>query len=190
MPSKVQPQVISATGRPSITEIGKLPFKTYGSLIKREVKWFEDQANNKINSLLPLYRLAKKIAVDDNISDTEALTIVRNLGDEAYQDYAFRYLEDLGEIQKNKYSDSDFDGDIVTMVIQSRIPKVTLVSLSEMLFEHYDIQLDVDKGWLPDYTENLPMSVIDDIVRFVSDEKNRVSTDEDLGSDTEVTLGK
>lgn len=181
---------ISATGKPSVTTIDIFPFKTYGSLIKRELKWFEDESSQRINSILPLYKLAKKIAKDDDISEPEALTIVQNLGEEENKSYAFRYLEDLNEIQKNKYSESDFDGDIATMFIVSRIPSSKLALISEDLYEYYEIEFDAGKGWTSEYTEALPMSVIDDIVRFVSDERAGISRGNSEGSDEVVTLGK
>lgn len=181
---------ISATGKPGLAKIDIFPFKTYGSLIKRELKWFEDESSQRINSILPLYKLAKKIAKNDNISEPEALAIVQNLGEAENQHYAFTYLEDLNEIQKNKYSESDFDGDIATMFIVSRIPSSKLALISEDLYEYYEIEFDAAKGWTSKDTEALPMSVINDIVKFVSDERAGISRSSSEGSDTEVTLGK
>ena len=180
----------SATGKPVTTAINIFPFKTYGSLIKRELKWFESQSSQRINSILPLYKLAKKLAKDYDISEPEALTIVQNLGEDENKSYAFRYLEDLNEIQKNKYSESDFDGDIATMFIVSRIPSSKLALISESLYEYYEIEFDASKGWTSEYTEALPMSVIDDIVKFVSDERVGISSPSSEGSDDVVTLGK
>ena len=186
----------SATSKPVTTEINIFPFKTYGSLIKRELKWFESQSSQRINSILPLYKLAKKLAKDYEISEPEALTIVQNLGEDENKSYAFRYLEDLNEIQKNKYSESDFDGDIATMFIISRIPSSKLALISESLYEYYEIEFDAGKGWTSEYTEALPMSVIDDIVKFVSDERAGISSSSSSssssseGSDDVVTLGK
>ena len=187
---KVTPS-ISATGQPTLTQIGIFPIKTYGSLIKRELKWFESQANDRINSILPLYKLAKKIAVDDGISEDVALAIVQNLGDEDNKHYAFKYLEDLTEIQRQKVSESDFNSEIVTMFLQSRIPASKLTLISQDLFDYYDIEVNPDKGWTSKDTENLPMSVIDNIVEFVLVEKDRL-TPKGKGevSDEIVTLGK
>lgn len=179
----------SATGKPTITEIGIFPFKTYGSLIKRELKWFEDQSNQRIKSILPLYKLAKKIAVDDQVTEDEALVIVQSLEDPKYVKYTFKYLEDLGEIQKNNYSKSDFNADICTMFIQSRIPSSKLVSITQDLFDYYDIQFDPEIGWTEFYTESLPEDLIDEITEFVMLEKSKLTSD-DSKADTEVTLGK
>lgn len=187
---KVTPS-ISATGQPTTTQIGIFPLKTYGSLIKRELKWFEDQANDRINSILPLYKLAKKIALADGISDDVALSIVQNLGEPENQHYAFTYLEDLSEIQRQKISESDFNSDIVTMFLQSRIPSSKLTLITQDLFDYYDIEINPDKGWQSEYTEHLPMSVIDDIVEFVLVEKDRLNPKGTTEvSDEVVTLGK
>lgn len=188
--TKTSSTSISATGKPVTTTIDVFNFKTYGSLIKRELKWFENESRKRINSILPLYKLAKKIAKADDISEPEALAIVQNLAEAENQHYAFTYLEDLNEIQNNKYSESDFDGDIATMFIISRIPSSKLALISEDLFECYAIEYDANKGWMPEYTEALPMSVINDIVRFVSDERSGISASDSKGSDEEVTLGK
>lgn len=188
--SKSKSAPISATGTPSITTIDVFPFKTYGSLIKRELKWFENESKQRINSILPLYKLAKKIAKDYEISEQEALELVNNLGAQENQHYAFEYLEDLKEIQQHKYSESDFDGDIATMFIISRIPSAKLALISEALYEYYEIEYDANKGWTSEYTEALPMSVIDEIVMFVSDERTGMSKIDSNGSDEIVTLGK
>lgn len=179
----------SATGKPTITKLGIFPFKTYGSLTKRELKWFEDQANQRINSVLPLYKLAKKIAVDENIKDDEALLIVQNLGIEENKKYAFTYLEDLSVIQKNTYSESDFKADIVTMFIKSRITTPKLLGILQDLVEYYDIEFDPEIGWVDYYTESLTETLIDEINEFVLLEKSHL-TSSDSTSDTEVTLGK
>lgn len=180
--------VHSATGKPTITAIGIFPFKTYGSLIKRELKWFEDQASKRINAVLPLYKLAKKISEDEAISENDALAIVNDLGNPENSRYSFKYVEFLGEIQKQNYSESDFKADIVTMFIQSRIASSQLFSIYQDLFDYYGIEFDSEVGWVEFYTECLPETVIDEINDFVLAEKSRLSPS--TKSDTEVTLGK
>ena len=76
------------------------------------------------------------------------------------------------------------------MFIVSRIPSSKLALISEDLYEHYGIEFDAGKGWIPEYTEALPMSVIDSIVKFVSDERAGISEGNSEGSDEVVTLGK
>lgn len=195
MPSKAQSKV-SATGKPTITDIGIFPFKTYGSLIKRELQWFEDESNSRINSMLPIYNLAKLIAKDYEITDGEALDIVENLGEAENKEYAFKYMNELAEIQSKKYSSSNFDADVATMAICSRLKASSLSSISQDLFDYYDIEIDVEKGWQDKNTSDLPMQTIEDIVEFVMSERKRMTPEPEKTEPTEpvedvpVTLGK
>lgn len=179
----------SATGKPNIVEIAVFKLKSYGSLLKRELSWFEEVATNRINAVLPLYKLAKKISQDKNISEDEALIIVKNLDDSQYENILYAYSEDLAAIKSNTYSETDFNADIATMFLQSRVSTSVLSEVAEQLFEDYGVEYNPELGWTTEDTENLPMGVIEEICQFVMDEKDRKVT-LIQEADTEITLGK
>lgn len=186
MPNKTTP--VSATGKPTITIIGSFQLKTYGSLLKRELTWFETQANNRIKSVLPIYELAKKLATDKDISEEEALYIVKNLSDSANENVLFSYSEDIAAIQASTYSDSTFNADICTMVINSRCSATSLESIAEDLFDYYGVEYNPSDGWTTEDTDNLPTKLIEDICVFTLAEKDRNTTASTPGE--VVTLGK
>ena len=174
-------KLVSATGLPEIVEISLFKFKSYGSLLKRELSWFEDQSNQRIKSILPVFELAKKIAVDKKIDESEALSIVQHLDEPENQGLLMSYTSEIANIQKNAYSESDFNADITTMVIQSRVAKKVLFEVGQSLIDNYDIEL-TEEGWKSENTEHLPMSVIDSICEFIlrerSDDKAENTTEE------------
>ena len=163
---------VSATGQPESVEIGIFKLKSYGSLLKRELSWFESQSNQRIKSILPVFELAKKIAVDRSITEEEALNIVQHLDEPENKGLLMMYTFEIAEIQKNAYSESDFNGDICTMVIQSRVAKKLLSESHESLIENYDIEIGVDGVWTSQHTEALPISLIDEICGFILRERN------------------
>ena len=180
---------ISATGLPESVDIGIFKLKSYGSLLKRELSWFESQSNQRIKSILPVFELAKKIAADRKIEEEEALSIVQHLDEPENKGLLMSYTSEIADIQKNAYSESDFNGDITTMVIQSRVSKKSLSESHESLIERYDIEIGVDGIWKPEYTEQLPMVLIESICEFILRERNGEKPSDN--SDEEVpTLGK
>ena len=178
---------ISATGLPGIVDIGIFKFKTYGSLLKKELSWFEDQSNQRIKSILPVFELAKRIAVDKGIEESEALSIVQHLDEPENQGLLMSYTSEIADIQKNAYSESDFNADITTMVIQSRVSKTVLTEVGQSLIDNYDIEL-TEECWKAEYTEQLPMSFIDSVCEFIL--KERVGDKAENSSEDVPTLGK
>ena len=179
---------ISATGLPEIVDVGLFKFKSYGSLLKKELSWFEDQSNQRIKSILPVFELAKKIAVDKKIEESEALSIVQHLDKPENQGLLMSYTSEIADIQKNAYSESSFNADIATMAINSRMSKKALSESHETLVENYDIDIPVDGLWQSEYTENLPVSLIDSICEFIL--KERVGDKTESNSAEIPTLGK
>jgi len=180
---------VSATGQPESVEIGIFKLKSYGSLLKRELSWFESQSNQRIKSILPVFELAKKIAADRKIEEEEALDIVQHLDEPENKGLLMSYTSEIADIQKNAYSENAFNGDITTMVIQSRVSKKSLSESHESLIERYDIEIGVDGVWTSQHTEALPVSLIESICEFILRERNG----EKLESTTEEsvpTLGK
>ena len=165
-------KVISATGQPESVEIGIFKLKSYGSLLKRELSWFESQSNQRIKSILPVFELAKKIAVDRSITEEEALSIVQHLDEPENKGLLMMYTFEIADIQNNAYSESSFNADITTMVIQSRVSKKSLSESHESLIEIYDIEVGVDAVWTSQHTEALPISLIDEICGFILRERN------------------
>ena len=163
---------VSATGQPESVEIGIFKLKSYGSLLKRELSWFESQSNQRIKSILPVFELAKKIAVDRTITEEEALSIVQHLDEPENKGLLMSYTNEIADIQKNAYSESSFNGDICTMVLGSRVTKKSLSESHESLMENYDIEVGVDGVWKPEYTEALPVSLIESICDFILRERN------------------
>ena len=95
---------VSATGLPECVEIGIFKLKSYGSLLKRELSWFESQSNQRIKSILPVFELAKKIAADRKIEEEEALSIVQHLDEPENKGLLMSYTSEIADIQKNAYS--------------------------------------------------------------------------------------
>jgi hypothetical protein len=183
-------EVVSATGKPFEVLIESFKFKAFGSLLKRELLWFENKANERINAVLPLYELAKKISIDKDISEETALAIVKSLDDPQYENILFAYSSDLAKIQQNTYSETEFNSDIATMMIGSRVSVAALNDKAEELYSYYGISYNPETGWTADDTDGLPMGVIEEICEFALKEKDRLTVNSGVVSDEVVTLGK
>lgn len=175
--------------KPTITEIYPFKLKTYGSLKARELEWFEHQADKRISSVLPIYKLAQKISIDKQISEDEAISIVKNLDDKQHENILFIYGEDIAEIKANTYTETNFSKDIATMMIRSRVKTSVLSEIAQDLFDDYDVEFDPEQGWTAENTGELPSEIIDEICKFTVAEKDR-NKPKTEGEVEEITLGK
>ena len=178
-----------ATGLSNVTLIGSFKLNTYCSLLKREYSWFEEQKNKRILSILPVFELAKKIAAKQQISDADALEIVQKLDEVQHQALLMSFTEEIADIQSKAYSESDFNADVVSMILESRLAKKVREDVYASIKEEFDIDINPEKGWLPEYTEQLPMTLIEEICAFVASEKSGLAKTEPTSTE-EPTLGK
>lgn len=170
-------------------QIGPFPFVKEGCLLIKELNWFDKQNTRKMSSVKSFLELAAKIAKSENIDEKSAVAIVQNLQDEENQIYALKYIDELGVLQDAQYTELDSKADLCKMMLNSRVEKAFFIEHKDALASRYGMQID-DSVCVVDLGERFPESVIDDIVWFTYNEKDKWSNAEPDNEDVPPTLGE
>lgn len=184
---------INAFGEPEVVFIGGLPFTKEGSLLQGEDEWFQYQSDRKLSSLQPIYQLADDIAKEFNIEDSQALELVQGVGDnDLYQKVLLKFFQQLLDAKNQAYTETDFQRETCTMMIQSRVDPEYLSANVAQINRKLKINLDAaNPQWTNDMTRRLSSKTIREIIQFTTNEKTEwtLVTPADSEEDKEVSLG-
>ena len=166
--------------------------RKFGSLRQGELEWFDNQSKKRLSSLVPIYKLAATIASDMVIEEEVALGLIQGIGDnELYQKILLGYSTELFAAKEQTYSETDFQRDVCTMMLQSRLSKSYLRDNAAAINEFLEIDIDaVNPQWTTEFTANLPLTLVAEIIEFTTNERTEWVTETVKADEEKVTLGK
>ena len=174
-------------------DVSGFQFRKFGSLRQGEIEWFDNQSNKRLESLIPIYKLAEIISKDLEIADDVALGLIQGVGDnDLYQKVLLRYSTELLNVKKQSYTETDFQRDVCTMMLVSRVSKSFLRDNAESINEFFEIEIDVaNPVWKTEFTNSLPLTLVAEIIEFTTNERTEWVTDKTKEDEEEVvSLGK
>jgi|TARA_Y100000015_G_scaffold17693_1_gene17047 hypothetical protein len=145
-------------GQKEYYDIAPFRFPIYKDLVAGEIEGIEDVARKQAKNTYALLKIAKDIAVKQEIPVQEALDALADVNEN--QEVLYDYVDQLADIQTNGQSASE-----------QKILTVTL-------FMKYRAELKEGKKWvqLPDWeisdTREMPSRMLDEIYTFVEWERN------------------
>ena len=145
-------------GQKEYYDIAPFRFPIYKDLVAGEIEGIEDVARKQAKNTYALLKIAKDIAVKQEIPVQEALDALADVNEN--QEALYDYVDQLAEIQTHGQSASE-----------QKILTVTL-------FMKYRAELKEGKKWvqLPDWeigdTREMPSRMLDEIYTFVEWERN------------------
>ena len=145
-------------GQKEYYDIAPFRFPIYKDLVAGEIEGIEDVARKQAKNTYALLKIAKDIAVKQEIPVQEALDALADVNEN--QEVLYDYVDQLAEIQTHGQSASE-----------QKILTVTL-------FMKYRAELKEGKKWvqLPDWeisdTREMPSRMLDEIYTFVEWERN------------------
>jgi len=145
-------------GQKEYYDIAPFRFPIYKDLVAGEIEGIEDVARKQAKNTYALLKIAKDIAVKQEIPVQEALDALADVNEN--QEVLYDYVDQLADIQTHGQSASE-----------QKILTVTL-------FMKYRAELKEGKKWvqLPDWeisdTREMPSRMLDEIYTFVEWERN------------------
>jgi hypothetical protein len=189
----VAAKVSTGFGQIKYHEVEGIPFRLFGSLLQHETEWFESRSDSRISNIKKVLELAQKIAVNESITEDEALAKVQDMGNPDHSNLALRYAAELDEINTSGYTEAQFRRDIAVMMINSRVSRQWLVNQLPTFEESFDITFDdPQKPWFTDVlAKKLPVKLINAITEFCANEKSEwAEPPVDQSVEEDKSLGK
>jgi hypothetical protein len=174
--------------QPEIVDIAGFKLTKYGSLKRKEEKWFTARDKFAMTGMVDILKISQEIAADNEIDPSLAYQIVSAYGSEVGSELLVPYASRLAPlIDLLDYQEST-PAEAVTMILQSRLSSVWLTENKS----HLDIAfgIKVAEGithWQSEYTEELPREVRDKIFEFVNNERNQWK---EIKSEPKPTVGE
>lgn len=157
---------------PQQTLIVGFTLTKFGSLKRKESKWFTDRDRQVMQGLVDILRIAQEMALANDIDPAEAYQIVSSYGSSAGSDLLVPYADRLAPLVSLLGLQESTPAAAVTMMLQSRLGASWLAENKGKLLDAYGIVIDGDK-WQETYTEDLPEETIDLLWDFINNERNR-----------------
>lgn len=184
----------NAFGKIEKVTVSGFEFRKFGSLRQVEIEWFDKQSNLRLASLLPIYELAQRVSKELEIPDTAALAAIQGEGDpEQYSKVMLTYAKELLAVKDQAYTETDFQNAVCTMMLQNRVSKSFLANNTESINEFFEVVIDpANPEWKAEYSKNLPLSTIAEIIEFTTNERTEWVNEPVLegSEDVPVSLGK
>ena len=136
-------------------EIGPFRLPVYHDLTPGEAKGIDEISRKQSKQTFKSIRLAQQIAKDKKISTKEAIDMMSELGEEAGQDIALEYTNELEQLQSETVSTVEQQVDFVTLVLQYR---------GEAKIKNKWQQLS---DWTIEDTHEMPKKLLEEIYTFI-----------------------
>jgi hypothetical protein len=144
----------------------------YGSLKRKESKWFVDRDKEIMRGLVKILQIAQELALANEISGEDAYAIVSAYGGSNGSEMLLPYADRLAPLIELLGQQDATPSATVTMMLQSRLPNQWLADNKGKLQDAYGITIE-GNHWDASYTEDLPEETIDLLWEFVNNERNR-----------------
>jgi hypothetical protein len=159
-----------------VTVVG-FEFLKYGSLRRKELKWFTERDQKVLEGLTDVVEIAAEIAVTHNLSDAQAYNIAAGFGAEMGSEYLVPHAARLKPLLGLLSHQHSTEADAVTMILQSRLSAKWLQDKALELRTAYGIEVGTATHWQPEFTEELPEESIDALWQFIQNEKKKWKKD-------------
>ncbi len=172
-----------------LTTIVGFEFLKYGSLRRKEFKWFTERDQKVLEGLTDVVEIAAEIAVTHNLSDAQAYNIAAGFGAEVGSEYLVPHAARLKPLLGLLSHQHSTEADAVTMFLQSRLSSKWLQDKALELRTAYGIEVGTATHWQPEFTEELPEESINALWEFIQNEKKKWKEDPKPAAG-EKTLGE
>jgi hypothetical protein len=172
-----------------VTIVG-FTFLKYGSLRRKELKWFTERDQKVLEGLTDVVEIASEIAVTHSLSDAQAYNIAAGFGAEAGSEYLVPHAARLKPLIGLLSHQHSTEADAVTMLLQSRLPTPWLRDNALELRTAYGIEVGEVTHWQPEFTEELPEEAIDALWEFIQNEKKKWKKDPEPVATGDKSLGE
>jgi hypothetical protein len=179
---------------PELVTIAGIPLPKWGSLLRKESKWFANREGAGTKGMMEMMLIARELSAVNNIDPTQAFFIVSGFGSENGSELLVPYADRLEPLlDVISYSETT-PQDAVTMILRSRLDHNWLRNNATKLKNLLKIDLfgdlkaafsDADDDfvnkyefeWLDAYTERLPEATIEELWQFIQNEKRMWKVD-------------
>jgi hypothetical protein len=182
---------------PEAVEIAGFKITKFGSLKRKESKWFVDRDRYVMNGMVLVLQIAQEIAATEGIDPAVAYQIVSGYGSENGSELLVPYADRLEPLLDLLNYQERTPADAVTMILQSRTNPAWLKENALELRNSFGIEYNDSPHWLPNFTDELPEATIDQLWEFIQGERRqwaelKVATqaeqDDPVGEDSASTV--
>jgi hypothetical protein len=164
----------SSFSQPEIVEIAGFKLTKYGSLKRKEEKWFAARDKVAMTGMVDILKISQEIAATNEIDPMMAYQIVSAYGSEVGSELLVPYASRLEPLVDLLDYQESTPAEAVTMILQSRLNSAWLIENRPHLDVAFGIKIaEGITHWQSEYTEELPRAIRDELFDFINGERSQ-----------------